>query len=411
MHIKIDRLITTAVALCTFASSAHAGDPIVVTTQQGSTGGIEAHSTNLLNTTRALIDGDGQYRSLSATAGHTSDFTIGGKPNILRIAVDPAGGVTLSNPRVGYSHTFSANSATGSTVSNAIKQNANGEFPALQRSVDQYTGIGVADGNPHAVTAILADDAYTQFGLNPALPAAPTYRLGNVAIGATGGGGFFRTGGLNGNFADLDLTFGLRFGDRVGLVFSNLFEYEQVSGDSRYLGGSNVGLPITIFHDPARTDSGGGSGIAWQVTPFGTSGGGGDPELVLGGGVAGGGINSVVRLINGPFSLAFIDQGEYLTGFDINVDNYHFDDKVDQYVIKNGLLGAYTTGGGLFVDAGFSYTDFLRAAGVRDYLTPTLGAGIAWGSEHESNFRVAYEGDFGKDYSSEGLSLQLRIGF
>ena len=401
------RLIACSLLLT--AATVRAADPIVVDVTQSDGTTLTAHSTNLLNTTRALINRDGQYSSLSGTA-YTANYSIGGKPNVLRVTSDPTGtAVTLSNPRVGYTKAFTAANAAenGSSVTDAIKNNASGEFPALQQSVDQHTGIGVADGNPHAATAIMADDAYTQFGLNPALPPAPTATIGNVEIGATGGGGIYRTGGLNANFADLDITMSLRLGDRVGLVFSDLFEYDAISGDSRYLGGSNAGLPITIFHDPDK----GGSGIAWQVTPFGVVGGGGDPELVLGGGVAGGGATSSVRLINGPFSFAIIDQLEYLTGFNIDVAGYHFDDKVDQYITKNGFLGTFTFDNGLFVDAGANYTDFLRAAGVRDYLEPTAGAGIAWGSQHESSFRVAYDGIFGPGFTGHGLSLQLRVGF
>ncbi|MBV8782254.1 MAG: hypothetical protein JO353_12735 [Phycisphaerae bacterium] len=328
----------------------------------------------------------------------------------MRLTSDSTGtSVTLAEPHANYSKTFNAAtaSANASSITDDIKHNLSGEFTGLQKSVDQTTGIGVVDGNPHAVTAILADDAYTNFGLNAALPAAPSAQIGAFTIGATAGGGMYRTGGLDADFATLDLTFGMRLGNRVGLVFSDWFEYGQVGGDSRYLGGTNTGLPISIILPPAV----GASGIAWQITPWASLGGGGDPDLVLGGGVAGGGATSVVRLIHGPLSLSIIDQGSYDTGFNIHVDGYHFDDKVDQWIVKNGVIGAYTVSNGFFVDAGASYTDFLNPAGVRDYLSPTAGIGIAWGAEHESSFRVAYEGDFGHGFNANGASLQLRLGF
>ena len=62
-----------------------------------------------------------------------------------------------------------------------------------------------------------------------------------------------------------------------------------------------------------------------------------------------------------------------------------------------------------YVDASVAYTNFLQDAAVDGYWTPSVGFGFKFNDA--SGLRIAYEGDFANNYTSNGGTIQLYFGY
>ena len=183
------------------------------------------------------------------------------------------------------------------------------------------------------------------------------------------------------------MDIGTKITDQIGFVFSLPIEYRTVGGTNTYIGGINLGLPITILQHAivVRLD-----GLAWQLTPWAVIGGGINEPLLSGGGVYGGGGTSSLSYQAGAFTFTLADQIGYDSGFPFTYDDIKFDTPVNQWIMKNGVRGDYHFLQSFYADAGLAYTNFLDSAAVRNYLTPSAGVGIQWGQYGSSNFEVNY---------------------
>jgi hypothetical protein len=405
---KFVLISAASIAICGQVARADGPIGVVVQTTDASPITINASDSHMLDLTSNILNNRGPFAALAGRP-FTAVIHVGGVRDLLQLTSDAAGtGISVRDPHTGQVKTFLANTKAGAQaqIHSFLQTNLNKAFVGYQRTLNGDSGIGVTDGNPLAATSFLGTDAFNRFGIDPAVPVAPAGQLGRFAVGVDASGGEFRTNSLDGNYAQVDINLGVRFSQLVGLVLSVPIEYRSIQGTNSYTGGVNLGLPFTIFAHPMNEN-----GFNWQVTPWAMAGGAIDEPLLSGGGIAGGGLTSSLGYQLGDFTFTMANQAGYDTGFDFPYDDYSFNTPVDQWIFKNGLYATYTMSNGLFVDGGASYTNLLHDAGVSAYVSPRMGAGYRWGKGGAYEVRLSYIGDFGKDFSANGVQAQFHFSF
>jgi hypothetical protein len=409
-HQLLSGFILMAVVSVGVLDQSARGGPIdvVVHTTDSSPITINATGSHMLDLTSDIANTRGPFAPLAGRP-YTATFNVGSIQNLLQLSSNaPGTTISLRDPLSGQAQNFIATTkAKAETkIRRFLQQNLNTVFVGYQRTLNGNSGIGVTDGNPLAATAFLGTDAFNRFGIDPAVPVTPIGQLGDFAVGIDADGGQYRTSSLDGDFAQFDINLSERFNQLVGLVISIPLEYRTIQGTNSYAGGLNLGLPFTILTHPQDKD-----GFAWQLTPWAVVGGGINESLLSGGGIAGGGITSSIGYRLGNFTFTMANQGGYDGGFSFTYDNIKFNTPVDQWIFKNGLYVDCNLSHGLFVDGGASYTDFLHTAGVSGYVSPRLGAGLRWGHNGAYEARVSYIGDFGENFTANGVQAQLNLSF
>ncbi len=409
-ELRLVLALATVVFLAASERTARAGDliDVAVQTTDASPITINGAGSHIVDLTSDLVNDHGAVAPLAGRP-FTATFQVGNLSNLLLVSSDAAGTtLTLSDPSTGQVKEFvgATKQAALGQVHSFLQRDLNSAFVGYQKRLNGSSGIGVTDGNPLAATAFLASDAFDRFGVDPTVPVVPIGQSGHFAIGFDAGGGEFRTNLLDGDFAKFDINVGARFCQAVGMVLSVPIEYRSIQGTDSYVGGMNLGFPITLHTHAVDKD-----GFAWQLTPWATVGGGINESLLSGGGIAGGGMTSSLGYHLGHFTFTMANQFGYDTGFDFPYDQYKFSTPVDQWIFKNGIYGAFAITKEFFVDAGASYTNFLHDAGVGGYVTPTTGLGFRWGHDGACDLRFSYFGDFGDGFSANGIQAQLHFSF
>ncbi len=397
--------------LLVFGEFAWAGGVIdtLVHTTDASPISLDATQKDLRKASQDLVNSQGAYASLAGRP-FTAVYSVAGAKNVLQLTADATRQtLTITDLRTGKFQTFvGANeAATVDQLSTFLETNADKAFTGYQTTLNTKSSVGVTDGNPLAATAVLANDAFTQFGFVPNISQAPIASVGRATIGLQGGGGTYSANDANGSFADLDLNVGVRLADQVALAVSIPFEYRTVGGTSTWILGLNLGVPVTIISHNAGWD-----GFAWQVSPWVDLGGGVNTALLSGGGIYGGGGTSSLSYQMGHFTFTLADQIGYDSGFGFQLYKIDFNTPVNQWLLKNGVRVDYDFWQNCFVDVGVAYTNFLAAAAIHGYVSPNLGVGFRFGPHGSSDFQVNYVGDFGNNsYQDAGLQMILRMRF
>ena len=111
----------------------------------------------------------------------------------------------------------------------------------------------------------------------------------------------------------------------------------------------------------------------------------------------------------GPFMFTLANQITFFEGYPISVGDFDFNTDVSQQVLKNGVQVRYALNRNAYLDASFTYTNFLRDAAVRDYYSPSAGLTLRFGEN--GGLRVAYEGDYGTGFRTNGGSVQFYFNY
>jgi len=126
-----------------------------------------------------------------------------------------------------------------------------------------------------------------------------------------------------------------------------------------------------------------------------------------GGLILGGGATNLVGLKFGDF---FLSSGQHLAGYDgqpIDVAGYEFETEVSQAVFKGSIALTYGgIGQSAYFQGGIIYTDFLKDAGVDNYVTPFAGLGLKLG---RGVVRLGYSADLADDFTIHRGEVELRL--
>ena len=277
----------------------------------------------------------------------------------------------------------------------------------LDAVVNQYlqisnsrTPYGVTDGNPSAATAMIADDAFTHFGLTQVQPTSDS----KWDVGFDSSYKLINTSPVHSNQFNVDPYGSLRFGDKVALTLSMPMEYRDTHSLIAYLFALNAGLSFDII--PHRAE-----GLSWTFTPWGNAlGVGASSDLAQGGFLAGGGFANNLTYATGPWKFSLGDQIGYEWGAPIGYGKrIDFKQNVSQFIVKNGVRAEYDFSKWLYADASLTYTNMLKDSFTDNYFSPSVGVGFRFG--HGCDLRVSYLGDYAPHYSANGIGVSFQIAF
>ncbi|HZK80178.1 MAG TPA: hypothetical protein VFC46_03905 [Humisphaera sp.] len=394
-------------------ASAPAGDPFLISanTTSGTPETVNASGSSLPNLVGNFVKGQSQFSSFQNRDASAS-LTYGGLGNAVIVSKNASNtSATLTLPTIGFTKVFTG--ANEGDLEKQIRHFAERDgakiYGEFIRSINQQTELGVTDGNPLAATALLADQAFFQFGLQSTpFTAGPTTAnpldqgaTPNVQLNLNGGYAHTDTG--SSYFVGGDFSFGFKFGDRVGVVLSTPFEYRNIQGGAAYMIGEEVSLPILLIK-PSGNHS-----FGWLLTPTGIVGGAGSVDLASGGLFAGGAITSSLSYQIDSFVFTLADSYSYFHGFPISIGAYKFETNLDQELLKNGLKITKFFGDSLFIDASMTFTQFLQQADIRRYWSPAAGVGLRFSSR--AGVRVGYACDFSKDFVVNGGTVEFYLNY
>jgi hypothetical protein len=395
------RLVLAAAIVLLSASLCRADDFFNLTAVGTSGTAVTAQGGDVIHLVDNLINEQNQFANL-AGQGFTSSLTYGGVKNAAVFTENSAGTqATLNFPTTGFTKTFTAtaNESLETEIENFIKGNGDSAYGAFLRSMDRLSPVAVIDGNPQASTAVIADAAFSDFGIDPVAGG----RRGEWRITADGGDA--SAAGLDGYYANFQMTSDFALCDCVSLTWSLGGQYRVMGSSESYTVDSILGLPIAIAH-PQPHD-----GFAWEITPWGFGGLAASIDQASGDVLVGGGGTSSLAYRLGPLVFTLADQISYGGSIGVSYGDYSFDVPVEQWITKNGVDVAFAPLGGFgFIDGGVAISDFLAHAAVPDYWSPEAGVGLNLG--RGSFLRVAYEGDFGqRGYKANGVNAILALKF
>jgi hypothetical protein len=397
------RLIVGIVFTGVLAAPALGADPFTITATGGSNT-VNASSNNVVDLAGNLIERQSQFAALAGTQVN-ANLRYGGMKDAVLFTQNSAGtSATLTIPSTGFTRTFNASSESGlkKQIENFFKRTGAGEYAKFLDQVNQQTTIGVSDGNPLATTALMADASFSRFGFqSPRFDIGEGPRIGGFEIDAAGG--VANSDDADGYYAQIGAGNTFRLGDRIGLSLNLDARYRDVEGAAVYQIVNTDALPIMLIAPDNRDH-----GFSWTVTPAFVIAFGGSWDLAAGGVPIGGQITSSLAYRAGGWTFVMGNQYGYYGGLPVNIDDFRFETRVDQQVLKNGVQ-VIRSFGNAFIDGGVTYTNFLNDARIDGYLTPSVGVGFRFGTA--SGIRVGYHGDFASDFTTNGGDVQLFINF
>ncbi len=402
---RVPRVVPIIVGLVTALATdqfARADDVFGIDVQPAGGAAIRSSGAELLPQLQDLIENQGLFNALNGRA-FTASLRYGEVGDALRITRNASGtSATVTSRLSGLNQRFSATSPSQlrRQIEDFLKKNGAEQYAAFLGAIDRQSVLGLIDGNPHAATAVIAQDAFVHWGLSPQEQMSDATRGFDLRL--DGGFGHIDTRGFSGTYYDASLSLGWQFSRPVGIVLDVPFEQRDIGGSTSYIVGANLGLPITLV--PIS-----GDGIGWRVTPFGSTFGAYSGDLASGGLSAGGGVVSALQLRTGRLEFTIANEAAYTGGVPLNVRDVDIKTDVDQWLFKNGVAATFAITNGLFVDAGVAYSNYLRAAAVPAWWTAAAGLDLRFGER--SGFWAGYRGEFANDYNTNGATAALYFRF
>lgn len=221
------------------------------------------------------------------------------------------------------------------------------------------------------------------------------------------GGSAFEAGPFSGYDVSAAASFETSYSESFSLVLGLPFAYHEIEGAEVYNAGVHLDAPIRLIKPQPFTST----AMGWQITPGASADIGASYDLAAGGIVWSYGVTNLFSFYFGDFELA-IPTGFYLyDSIPLETADISFDSGVEQDIFKQGAKLTYAPGGRFQVFGGITFTDFLGAAAVDQYWTPT--AGIGWTFYNGGTINIAYEGDFDTQdtFERHGARLNITIPF
>lgn len=390
-------VVAAALVPVVAATTAAARDLFGVTVTSPTAGDITATGSSLFNLATDIFDRQGEFSRFEGQ-NFTATLDYGDIPSAIIVDGDANGeSVRVRIPSINFDRTFT----DSDEAEDFLRKNGADVVADFIRVVNEQSVVGVTDGNPAALTALFANDAFRLFGefRNPFI----TYAQGGEAGRLYLSGSSLQTNAGDGHLIEASLSSSFKFSDRVGLTFSSPFGYRDIEGSETFYVGTQIGLPIRLTAEMSDDHP-----WFWQVTPYGLLAGGGSQDQLSGGLVFGGGVVNLVGVRIGDFTVHTAQQAVGYGGTPIEVGGYRFETDLSQTLVRANIGATY---GGLgesaYVTGGIAYTQFLDNAAVDNYVSPFAGLGLKLGKG--SLVRVGYRGDIGDGFDAHAAEIEFRI--
>lgn len=375
------RLLKTAVLLLTLLWSGgrelRAED---LFTMSVAPGGTVVGGSSLLDLVDKIINGKDEFAFFAGPgAAYTGTLKYGTVQGAMSFDVNaPRTSATLNIPSIGFSQVFvGANQADlESQLEAFLKKDGATVYSRFLKSMAAQSLVAVTDGNPNATTASAAAQSFMNYGMTFAetreeqQDAAVAATASRVALGIMADVGAFNANGIKGTAYSLPMFARFRLTERVGLNFDLPFSYIDIDGAKVFGAGLSLGLPVKVVR---KTKD---SPWFWQLTPFVGGNASVSKDLLAGGFLANGGLNSVLAHDFGPVTLSLGNHFSVHEGIPLTIDSYKLDPGVSQQIVKNGLKLDVPIGQRWIFDVYAIHTKFLSAAALDQYIT--LGGEIGF---------------------------------
>jgi hypothetical protein len=396
---------------CALASAAGARDLLILQAD-----GLSDSGHDLEDLVDDFLSQEGAFSGLALQPSYSATLDYLGIPNAMQMQASTFGNqVVLSIPSTGFTKIFTGTSPDDveDQVEDFFEDDGAEELAKFYEETSSRTALALLDGNPRSTTALFARSAFDRFGLGALRTRAgysrePIAEWGHFDLGIEAGGGVVDVDEFDSLYvADGAITLGGDF-ERVGVYLSALGQYRSYDGADIYDAGFELGIPITVL------GPGEGHRVRWVLTPVVQSGAGASRDLLSGGFMVGGGGVSSFGLNFGPFEVTIADELLYYGGVPLGeIGGIEIETELDQWITRNGgKLAFYPTGlENLFVEGGFSFTNFLDTHGAVDwYATPFAGVGVKL--FNTLRMRVGWESDLGEhDYAAHTGRVDLGFEF
>jgi hypothetical protein len=339
---------------------------------------ITKGSNNLESLMREVIASESVFRPLSG-GNFSSKLSWGGVPGFLRYTqtktttTEPTQftGVLTSDliniPSKRGTFTASSENELGNKVVDFFKKDGGALYTELMKAVSATSITSPTDGNPNAETA---RNAATTFGSDAMVTGETNAEKKSGSGPATSNDfqidanlGTFKAGGITGRTYSLPLSKRFSLSERVGLNIGIPISYTQIGKADVYSGGINIGVPVTIIEKSNAQP------VTWRVTPFGGASVTASRDILIGGAILRGGVNNLLAYDFGKFEVAMGNHISQHSSVALDVAGTKIDPGVDQQIMKHGIQVCVPVGENWVLEGYAIRTDFLAAAGVKQFYT------------------------------------------
>ncbi|HSZ59437.1 MAG TPA: hypothetical protein VK797_27585 [Tepidisphaeraceae bacterium] len=390
LFIAVASPVALAGNFLTLTASTTSGPPMTVT----------ASGSDL---TSLLQNAISQKQQFAALAGKdlTATLNYGGVPRAIVLTRNAAGtSATLSIPSTGFSKTFTGPNAAAlsNSLRTEVRTQSDGAVSKLNQKLVGISKWGVVDGNPSAATAFTADDAFYRWGL-------PQNRDVHGGMWVAGSAETIHADGKNGSLYAGAIGGDIPFSESVSLSLDFAGNYREVGNARSFtIASSTWGLPIDVYKSPLL------DGFEWKLTPYVFGGASFSKQLLSGGGVYGAGGVSSLTYRTGPFAFILGDEISHSGGINISYEGVHYGNTdLNSNILKNGVQVVWSPNENFFADGGIAYTTFLQSAAVKNYWSPSVGAG--WHFNPGTTLRIGIRGNYANGYTATGADISLSLDF
>ena len=373
-------------------------------------GGTTVGGSSLLNLVDKIINGKDEFAAFAGPgAAYVGTLKYGTVQNAMNFAMNgPRTSATLNIPSIGFSQIFTgANQADlENQIENFLKKDGSAIYARFLKSMAAQSLVAVSDGNPNATTASAAAMSYQNYAMTFAETreekqnAAVAASANRVALGIMADVGAFNANGIKGTAYSLPMFARFKLTERVGLNFDLPLSYIDIDGAKVFGAGLSLGVPVKVVLKSKD------SPWFWQLTPFAGGNVSASKDLLAGGFLANGGLNSVVSHDFGSVTLSMGNHFSIHEGIPLTISSYKFDPGVSQQILKNGLKLDVPIGQRWIFDVYGIHTKFLSAAALDQYVTLGGEIGYRFGAKPNSAkkssgyLKLGLYADVGEDFTS-----------
>lgn len=337
-----------------------------------SPGGTVVGDNNLLNLVDKIINGKDEFAFFAGPgAAYVGTLQYGNVPNAINFSMNgPRTSADLNIPSIGFTRTFTGANQTDleNQIENFLKKDGSAIYARFLKSMAAQSLVTVSDGNPNATTASAASQSFQNYGMTFAetreeMDAPPGGPGDRVALGVIADIGAFDANGIKGTVYSLPMFARFKLTERVGLNFDIPINYIDIAGAKVFGLGLGLAMPVKMILKSKD------SPWFWQFTPFGGANASASKDMLAGGLIANGGLNSVLAYDFGSFTLSMGNHFSLHEGIPLTYESYKFDPGVSQQILKNGLKLDVPIGQRWIFDVYAVHTKFMTSAALDQYFT------------------------------------------
>jgi hypothetical protein len=336
-----------------------------------SPGGSEVGSSDLLNLVDKIINGKDEFAFFAGPGlPYVGTLQYGNVPNAINFAMNgPRTSADLNIPSIGFTRTFVGvdQGDIENQIEAFLKKDGADVWAKFMKAMAAQSLVAVSDGNPNSTTAFAAAQAYENYGMTYAQTREEMETTdeggSRMEIGVMADVGAFSANGIQGKTYRLPMYARFKLTERVGLNVDIPLSYIDIAGAKVFGIGMGVGVPIKVV--PKTKES----PWYWQAAPFVGANVAASMDMLAGGMIINGGINSVLAYDFGPCTLSMGNHISLHEGMPLTIDSYRFDPGVSQQILKNGLKLDVPVGRRWIFDAYAIHTKFLAPAAIDQYYT------------------------------------------